>query len=76
MVECTPVKGIYDKRGIREGQCLPPDAVRGMANGYAVVNVVTDLLVVLLSLFITVHGVKRSMREKVALGVVFVLAFL
>lgn len=76
VVECTPVRGVYDKRGIREGQCLPLNAVRVMANGYAVANMVTDLLVVLLSLFITVYGTKRSMRENIALGVVFILAFL
>lgn len=76
VVECTPVRGIYDRRGIREGQCLPLNAVRVMANGYAVANVVTDLLVVILSLFITVYGTKRSMRENIALGVVFILAFL
>lgn len=60
----------------REGQCFPRNSARGMANGYAAVNAATDLSVVVFSLLVIVYGVKRSMREKVALGVVFTLAFL
>lgn len=74
VVECRPMRGIYDKRGILEGQCFPRNVIRGMANGYAIVNAATDLFLVLLSIFI-VYDMRRSMREKVALGVVFMLAF-
>lgn len=74
MTECRPTRGIYDKRGILDGQCFPRGVVRGMAIGYAIVNAATDLFLVLLSIFV-VYGMRRSMREKVALGVVFVLAF-
>lgn len=65
---------IYDEQGIRDGQCLPPNVIRRMANGHAAVNAAADLFLALLSIFV-VYGVQRSMREKVALGVVLALAF-
>lgn len=67
------MRGIYDKRGIVDGQCYPRNLIRGMAIGYAIVNVATDLFLLLLSIFV-VYKMRRSMRENVALGVVFVLA--
>lgn len=74
VIECRPMWSIYDERGIRDGQCLPPNVIRRMANGHAVVNAAADLFLALLSIFV-VYGVQRSMREKVALGVVLALAF-
>lgn len=72
VVECSPAKTLE----IHERQCFPPNSARGMTNGHAAVNAATDLFVVVLSFFAIVYGMKRSMREKVALGMVFILAFL
>lgn len=72
VVECSPMR----TPRIREMQCFPANSAREMTNGHAAVNAATDLLVVVLSLVVIGYGVKRSMREKVALGIVFILAFL
>lgn len=76
VIECRPMRGIFDRQGIRDVQCFSPDLVRRMANGRVTANAATDLFFVLLSIPIIVYGARRSMREKVALGVVFMLAFL
>lgn len=76
VIECRPVSLIFDKGQVRDGQCLPQYVIVGMANGHVVMNTATDLFFVLLPIFMVVYGVRRSMREKVAIGGVFVLAFL
>lgn len=75
VIECRPVSVIFDREG-SQGQCLPPNLIKGMANAHAAMNTATDLFFVLLPIFMVVYGVRRSIRENVALGGVFVLAFL